>query len=34
VVVVEVNEEFAVIDANHHLAGKALTFQLTLVSIG
>jgi len=34
VVVVAVNEEFAVIDANHHLAGKALTFQLTLVSIG
>ncbi len=32
-VVVEVNEEFVRIDANHELAGEALTFRIELVSI-
>ena len=31
--VVEVNEETVVLDANHPLAGKKLTFELEVVSI-
>ena len=32
-VVVEVNEEFVRLDANHELAGEALTFRIEVVSI-
>ncbi|MCL2151064.1 MAG: peptidylprolyl isomerase, partial [Coriobacteriia bacterium] len=31
--VVEKNDEFAVFDMNHELAGKALNFEITLVEI-
>ena len=34
VIVKEVNEESIVLDANHPLAGKDLTFELELISIG
>ena len=34
VTVVELDEETVTLDANHALAGKALTFELELVSIG
>lgn len=33
VVIVEVNDEFVILDANHPLAGKDLTFDLELVHI-
>ncbi|CAN0601849.1 unnamed protein product [Ectocarpus sp. 12 AP-2014] len=32
--IVEVGEENVVLDANHPLAGKDLTFEFSLVSIG
>ena len=31
--IVEVNPDGVILDANHPLAGEALTFELTLVSI-
>ncbi len=34
VVIVEVGDEVVVLDANHPLAGKDLTFEIELVSIG
>jgi FKBP-type peptidyl-prolyl cis-trans isomerase 2 len=34
VVIVEVNDDTVVLDANHPLAGKDLTFEIELVSIG
>ena len=34
VTVVEITDEAVTLDANHHLAGKDLTFALELVSIG
>ncbi len=33
VVVAEVTPEYIVLDANHHLAGKSLVFEITMVSI-
>lgn len=33
VTVLEVNDEFAVVDTNHFLAGEDLTFEITLVSL-
>ncbi len=32
--VLEITDEFVKIDANHPLAGEALTFEIELVSIG
>lgn len=34
VVIVEVNDDVVVLDANHPLAGKDLTFEIELVNIG
>ena len=31
--VVEISDEFITVDANHELAGEALTFEIVLVSI-
>ena len=33
-VLVELGEDYAVLDANHPMAGKALTFELELIKIG